>query len=96
MLVIEGRIARTDIEVLCQRLRTLMHARDERMVICDMSRLATPDAVVVDALARLQLVARRFGRRVELREACEDLLELIELAGLTDVVPAELRVEPGR
>ena len=47
---------------------------------------------IVDALARLQLAARRSGYEVAVTEAPSDLLELIELAGLADV----LRVEPLR
>jgi hypothetical protein len=47
---------------------------------------------IVDALARLQLAARRAGYRVDVTAAPADLLELIELAGLTET----LGVEPGR
>jgi hypothetical protein len=45
---------------------------------------------IVDALARLQLAARRSGYEVTVTDAPRDLIELIELAGLCDV----LRVEP--
>ena len=47
---------------------------------------------IVDALARLQLEARRSGYEVAVTAAPDDLIELIELAGLSDV----LRVEPLR
>jgi gamma-glutamyl:cysteine ligase YbdK (ATP-grasp superfamily) len=47
---------------------------------------------IVDALARLQLAARRSGYEVAVMDAPSDLLELIDLAGLSDV----LRVEPLR
>lgn len=55
----------------------------------------------VDALARMALSARRLGRRVELRRAKPDLVELLVLAGLgalaVEVVgEAEEREEPGR
>ena len=46
----------------------------------------------IDALARLQLAARRVGLELRLRYAPDELLELIELAGLTEA----LRVEPRR
>ncbi len=53
--------------------------------------------MVVDALARLQLTARRLGCRVTLRDACEELVGLLELAGLSEVVPpADLGVQAGR
>jgi ABC-type transporter Mla MlaB component len=48
------------------------------------------DLAAVDALARLALVARRFGREVRLRRASPELGDLIELAGLSEVLPAEL------
>ena len=44
------------------------------------------DLGIVDALARLQLVARRSGYEVAVTEAPADLLELIELAGLGEVL----------
>jgi hypothetical protein len=50
-----------------------------------------PDLSVVDALARLALEARRQGCSIWLRAACPELLELMDLAGLTGVVPG-----PGR
>jgi ABC-type transporter Mla MlaB component len=40
----------------------------------------------VDALARLQLGARRSGCTVRLANASRELLELVELMGLTDVL----------
>jgi hypothetical protein len=49
------------------------------------------DAGSVDALARLQLGARRLGQEVRLRAASSELLELIAFVGLRDV----LRVEAG-
>jgi ABC-type transporter Mla MlaB component len=60
-------------------------------VVLDVSALA-PDAVTIDALARLQLTARRVGQRLELHDASDQLRELIAFAGLSDV----LRVEPCR
>ena len=47
------------------------------------------DIGTVDALARLQLTARRFGWRLRLREIPLELRELIELAGLSGVLGLE-------
>lgn len=44
------------------------------------------DLGAVDALARLQLHARRQGCTVGLRHACPDLIELLELAGVAGVM----------
>ena len=48
---------------------------------------------VVDELARLQLAAGRLGCAIRLREASPRLTELLDLAGLAEVVPARLRGE---
>src|SRR5438876_10477228 len=45
-----------------------------------------PDMSTVEALARLQLHARRLGCAVRLRDAGERLWELLDLAGLARVV----------
>jgi ABC-type transporter Mla MlaB component len=53
---------------------------------CDVDGVE-PDAVTVDALARLQLAAQRHGCRVHLCNASAALLELVDFMGLTDVLP---------
>jgi anti-anti-sigma regulatory factor len=57
---------------------------------CDCSRITELDEQALDALVRLQLVARRMGATVRLDNASPALADLIELAGLADV----LRVAP--
>ena len=59
-------------------------------IVCDVGSLA-PDAVTIDALARLQLTARRLGGEVRLRHASSELQELLDFVGLRAV----LRVEAG-
>jgi hypothetical protein len=55
-----------------------------------------PDLAVVDELARLQLLVRRAGCSIRLRDACVDLLALLDLVGLSDVLPhAALRQAGG-
>ena len=49
---------------------------------------------IVDALARLQLAARRAGYRIEVKNAPDDLVELVELAGLDEVLGVEPRRQP--
>jgi ABC-type transporter Mla MlaB component len=87
VLVLAGPIGRGDIPGLCERGRVLMEGCDADLVICDVGAIAEPDAVTVDALARLQLMARRLGRRIHLRRACDELEELLALMGLSDVLP---------
>jgi hypothetical protein len=48
------------------------------------------DLEVVDALARLQLAARRAGRSIRLVHPSQELRDLLDFAGLADVVPSAL------
>jgi ABC-type transporter Mla MlaB component len=86
-LVLAGPIGRLDIPGLCERGRVLMAGCDTDLIVCDVGAIADPDAVTVDVLARLQVTARRLGRRIELRRACDELEELLALMGLADVLP---------
>jgi ABC-type transporter Mla MlaB component len=49
--------------------------------------LRRPDLSLVDDLARLQLDARRLGCSIRVEGACADLRSLLELVGLTAVIP---------
>jgi len=53
-----------------------------------------PDLAIVDALARMQLGARRRGTRLKLRNVNDELRRLLELVGLADVLALEPRREP--
>ncbi len=86
VLRIDGRIDRGDVAALCDRVQRLLEAGNVDLVVCDVSRLVAPDAVAVDALARMQLTAHRLGHGIRLRHACPYLAGLIFLAGLSDVV----------
>ena len=57
-------------------------------VVCDVCSV-TPDAAAIDALARLQLNARRLGLELRLRHASSALRELIAFAGLDEVLRVE-------
>jgi hypothetical protein len=52
------------------------------------------DLSVVEELARLQLAARRLGCSIVLRGVGVELAELLDFAGLTDVLPSV--VDDGR
>lgn len=87
VLVLGGPISRTDLERLCERVRAFLESSDADLVLCDVGALVYPDCVTVDALARLQLTARRLRRQVQLLEAPGELRDLLSLTGLSDVVP---------
>jgi ABC-type transporter Mla MlaB component len=81
-----GPVTRDAIPAMCERARRLLEGCDAGPVACDVGALAEPDAITIDALARLQLTARRLGHRVELRRTCEELEDLLELTGLREVL----------
>ncbi len=81
-----GPIAREDLPGLCDRVCALLGPTDATVAFCD-SQGVPADAVTVDALARLQLAARRCGCQVRLRNASPELLELVAFLGLADVLP---------
>jgi hypothetical protein len=79
-------VPRDGIPALCERARRLLAGCDAGPVSCDVDALAEPDAVTIDALARLQLTALRLGYRVELQRARGPLVELLALSGLSGVL----------
>ena len=81
-----GPIAPDDLPGLCERVCALLGSSRAGVAFCDVSGVE-PDAVTVDALARLQLAARRTGCQVRLRNASSALLELVAFMGLSDVLP---------
>ena len=82
-----GRIDPGDVARVCEGLRVVLEAGERRPIVCDVSDVVHPDAVAVEAVARLQLVARRMGTEVRLRDPGRDLLGLLELMGLRQCVP---------
>jgi ABC-type transporter Mla MlaB component len=81
-----GPIARADLPGLCERVCALLHGSGAEVVRCDVSGVGS-DAVTVDALARLQLAAKRVGCQIRLRGASDELLELVAFIGLEHVLP---------
>jgi ABC-type transporter Mla MlaB component len=83
---IRGPIARADLPGLCDRVCALLQASGAQVAVCDVCGVET-DAVTVDALARLQVGARRNGCQVRLRGASDELRALVGFMGLRDVLP---------
>lgn len=96
VLVLSGPVADDHVVGLCERVRGLLERSEADLMICDVGALDDPDAATVDLVARLQLTARRLGRRVRLLDACGELQDLIELTGLSEFVSfsGELPLEP--
>lgn len=89
VLIIGGEIAYADLSNLCRRTRSLLEGSGANLVICDVGDLFEPDAVAVDALARLQVIALRCGCRVRFRHASVRLRGLLDLMGLDDVLSSD-------
>jgi ABC-type transporter Mla MlaB component len=85
-LALSAPIARTDLQPLCDCVCGLVERTGAGVALCDVSRL-DPSAVTVDALARLQLAARRRGCEVRLRRPSNELRKLVDFMGLADVLP---------
>jgi hypothetical protein len=59
---------------------------DEEVATWPLADLGPVGLPLIDALARLQLAARRLGLSIRLRGARGDLVALLELTGLGDAV----------
>ncbi|GAA2403780.1 hypothetical protein GCM10010420_33860 [Streptomyces glaucosporus] len=89
VLAVDGPITRADIPALCERLHRLLRGTRADPVTVDMGGCPTADLVAVDALARLQLTARRLGRRIRLGRAGGDLRSLLARTGLDEALDRE-------
>jgi ABC-type transporter Mla MlaB component len=84
-LVIRGPLERSDLPGLYERTCELLEGKGGVTVLCDVRYLPS-DAVSADALARVQLAARRHGCRIGLENASEELTDLLAFMGLQDVL----------
>ena len=89
-LVIRGPIARGDLPGLSDRACEVLCAPGPAFVQCDVTGVE-PDAVTVDALARLELAAKRHGRGIVLVGASLPLMLLVRLMGLDEVLKPQPR-----
>ncbi|MGW5276271.1 STAS domain-containing protein [Streptomyces sp. NPDC004044] len=93
VLVVSGRVTRAAVPGLCAELESLLYDAEGAIrdpdagVDCDVGGVVQTDLALVEAVARLGLVARRAGgRQLRLRRAPPELQALLDLVGLTDVV----------
>lgn len=89
VLVITGSVAgAAAVRRLCEQLGAVMASCGGETVICDVHALP-PSTRALEALARLQLTARRAEHRIRLQRAAPELLQLLAFAGLAAVIPYE-------
>jgi ABC-type transporter Mla MlaB component len=82
---IHGPIERADLPGLCDRVCALLQRARPEVAYCEVDGI-DPDAVTVDALARLQLAAKRRACQIRLRGASDELRALVAFMGLGDVI----------
>ncbi len=91
-MTIRGPLRRADLPGLYARVCGTLEAHAGNPVVCDVASAAS-DAIAVEALCRLQFGALRHRCEVRLRDASDELLELVAFLGLQDVLRPELAVE---
>jgi ABC-type transporter Mla MlaB component len=96
-LTIAGPLERGDIPELCDKVRRIAELAPEGPLVCNVAD-ALPDAVTVDALAHVQLTARRLGTQLRLEGASPELCDLMAFFGLRAALSARRgsAVEVGR
>ncbi|NUK07975.1 STAS domain-containing protein [Streptomyces lunaelactis] len=94
---IAGNVTSADVPRLCDELCVQLMDTDATEAICDVGELGRPDLAAVNAVARLQLTARRMGCRILLRNAAPELRALLDLVGLGEAARpiAPARAGPG-
>lgn len=79
-------VDRADIPRLCALLAALVRDTSADAVLCDVGAIIAPDAVTIEALARLRLTARRLGCDLRVLSAHPRLMDLVALTGLSDAL----------
>jgi ABC-type transporter Mla MlaB component len=82
---IRGPLVRSDLPGLYRRTCTALAGCRGGLLVCNV-RGVPPDAVAIEALARLALGARRHRCQIELRGSTAELDALIELVGLRETL----------
>jgi ABC-type transporter Mla MlaB component len=96
-LVLMPGTSRDDIPRLCAQLRELVVRTSATMISCDVGAVTRPGLTCLDAVARLQLTAKRLGCQLWLEGVNDSWTGLLALTGLNSVIrhrQAEHREEP--
>ncbi|MFM9589048.1 STAS domain-containing protein [Streptomyces scabiei] len=95
VLVLPGPLTRDEVPRLCAEVRARLEETGGGAVVCDVAGIGPPGLAAVDALARMQLTARRSGGRIRLRDPAPALRALLRLVGLAFEVEVEGEAEEG-
>jgi hypothetical protein len=77
---------RTDVLRRCTDATVVLTRGDAEVARWRLAGCDRPDVALIDQLARLQLAAGRVGYAIRLRNTCAELVELLDLLGLTKVL----------
>lgn len=89
-VTIRGPVERADLAGLCARVCRALRGNPGRALVCTMDAAVRADLVALEALAQLRLASQRLGCPVRLRAADSAIVQLVALAGLSDVLACEL------
>jgi ABC-type transporter Mla MlaB component len=81
-----GPITRADLPALGEYVCALLERSSAEVIVCDVAQ-ADPDAATLDALARVELAARRHGCDTRYSGASSELTALLDFAGLRGILP---------
>jgi anti-anti-sigma regulatory factor len=95
VVILQGSTAQADLRAFRHRVCSLLERSDAGPLICDLRAIAHPDARTVESLAGLRWEARRHGCAVYLRNANNEVRDLLALVGLAGLFPSidALRLE---
>lgn len=89
VLALDAEFSDADVPYLAARLGVLLFRAPGATAACDVAAISAPNLDTVNALARLQIRARALGAPLALVNASSRLLELLDLCGLSAVLPVQ-------
>jgi ABC-type transporter Mla MlaB component len=84
-IALRGPLGRADLPALMARFARELERSQAELAVCELIEVE-PDAVALDALARLRVVAHRCGCELHVHEPSDELVELLALSGLGELV----------
>jgi anti-anti-sigma regulatory factor len=80
VVVVGGATTAVELRWLCDCAESMLYGRG--VVVCDLSEFHCADMASIDALARLQLSARRLGLTLHIRPLSPQMAALLAWTGL--------------
>ena len=87
-VVVDRPATLVGVDALCARVHMEITNTGTRSVVCDVTGLRDADEVALETVARLQLTAKRARVSLRLIGVGRRLADLLDAAGLTEIVPA--------